>query len=173
MSPKTTLKTDSAPPRGRLYCNLQYNRDLQQLQDKTDQDVKTARARAASRWPWSRAMPVSCSPRTYHFVIGLFGRPALGSLERSWSVLSSSWSVLSWSCCKSRLYCILQYNRPVSTLHVWLNLVLGPIILGSSSPNIGSWSQHDPNMAIWIVYKTYRWCLEAILRLFWNPAWEI
>ena len=31
----------------------------------------------------------------------------------------------------------------------------------------------DPKMAIRSVYKKYRWCLEAILRYFWNPTWEI
>ena len=61
--------------------------------------IKTARGRAASRGPWSRAMPVSCSPRTYQFVIVASWECFLGYQLRFWSVLSSSWCVLSSSWC--------------------------------------------------------------------------
>ena len=56
--------------------------------------MKTARARKASRGPWSRAMPVSCSPRTYQFVIGLFGRPVLLVLGGLFEVQNR----LKWTC---------------------------------------------------------------------------
>ena len=68
-------------------------------------------------------MPVSCSPRTYQFVIG-------GFLRLSWTIYVDFYSsylhldaLNKMIKLKARILCKLQYKTPLEGVEVWLNLV--------------------------------------------------